>query len=173
VVSLAIPVAIGAGSLAFRKLAPRGLSFLRSRGFRGFRARPIIRAAAGSIGVAALAGAVTEGIVRGAPAVIRIREREQPMQQALARRSTQTPVRRGQIVTAGPVPVTFVKRWTACEAQFAIDDQGVRWVWRPRLGIWKRIRNTRNIVISGKDLRRAKRLVRISKRLNKMRQQLR
>lgn len=107
-----------------------------------------------------------------APFISRPR-REEPVAQAPMRRPSQAPVRRGTIVTPGPVPVTFVKSWRACEALFAIDDQGVRWVWRPKLGIWKRIRVTRNIVISGKDLRRAKRLVRISKRLNKMRTQLR
>lgn len=95
------------------------------------------------------------------------------MAQVPARQPGQVPVRRGQIVTPGPVPVEFVKSWQACAALFAIDTQGVRWVWRPKLGIWKRIRNTRNIVISGKDIRRARRLVRISKRLNKMRTQIR
>lgn len=170
--SLALTGGTLAAGFAFRRLAPRGLSFLRRRGFAGFRARPIIRATVGAVGVGALTTAATEGVIRGSRLLLQ-RSEEEPMQRQLARRPGPPPERRGTIVTAGPVPVTFVKRWRACEAEFGIDTQGVRWVWRPRLGIWKRIRATRNIVISGKDLRRARRLVRISKRLNNMRKSLR
>jgi len=173
VVSLAIPVGLAVGGLAFRRLLPRGFAFLRQRGLRGFRAGQVIRAGAPAVGLGLAASAATELAVRGTgEAISRLRERNN-MAMAPIGRFPQAPVRRGTIVTPGPVPVEFVRTWQACAALFAIDDQGQRWVWRPRLGIWKRIRNTRNIVISGKDLRRAKRLVRISKRLNKMRTQLR
>ena len=172
-VSLALPIGVAVGGFAFRRLAPRGFSFLRRRGLRGLRARQIIRAGGPAIGLGLAASAGTELAVSGARAGFEAIQRRGRMSMAPTRRYPQAPVRRGTIVTPGPVPVTFVRQWQACAALFAIDDQGQRWVWRPKLGIWKRIRNTRNIVISGKDLRRAKRLVRISKRLNKMRTQLR
>jgi hypothetical protein len=35
-------------------------------------------------------------------------------------------------------------------------------------GVWKRVRVTHNIVISSKDIRRARKLVRTSERLNKL-----
>jgi len=92
---------------------------------------------------------------------------------SMVRRAPQPPMRRDVVVTPGPVPVQFVKTWQACAAIFGIDSEGKRWVWRPKLGIWKRIRVTRNIVISGKDVRRARRLVSISKRLNKLRAKIR
>lgn len=152
---------------------PLALRFVRERGFRGLRARQILRPAvtlAASTGLAAGAAVLGTAAVRVATDRNGNGGQPMPLQQPSPGRM---PVRRGQIVTPGPVPVEFVKSWQACAALFAIDTQGVRWVWRPKLGIWKRIRNTRNIVISGKDIRRARRLVRISKRLNKMRTQIR
>lgn len=172
-VSLAIAGGTLLGGLAFRRFAPQALRFIGRRGVRAFGSRQIQRAGAGALAVGVAGGLATEALVRGVESVRQGRPEEMAQVLAPRRPSSQVPVRRGQIVTPGPVPVEFVKTWQACAALFAIDDQGVRWVWRPRLGIWKRIRNTRNIVISGKDLRRAKRLVRISKRLNAMRKQLR
>jgi len=173
VVSLAIPLGIAVGGLAFRRFAPRGFRFVAGRGLRAFRARQIQGATAGAAAIGVGAGLATEALVSGVPRALEAIRRDDPMQNGISRRPSRLPVRRGQSVTPGPVPVEFVKSWRACEALFAIDDQGHRWVWRPKLGIWKRIRVTRNIVISGKDIRRARRLVRISKRLNKMRAQIR
>lgn len=172
-VSLALTAGTVAGGLAFRRFAPGfGRAFARS-GFRSLRSRQVIRAGAASTAVGVGASFATEGVVRGITSGVQALRRNGQVSTVPVRRFPQAPVRRGTIVTPGPVPVQFVKQWQACAALFAIDDQGHRWVWRPKLGIWKRIRNTRNIVISGKDLRRARRLVRISKRLNKMRTSLR
>lgn len=86
----------------------------------------------------------------------------------------QTPARRiPDIVIGGTGPVTFVKSWRAGDAIFAIDSEGKRWAWRPKLGIWKRTRVFNNIVISRKDVFRARRLIRTSKRLNAIRKGLR
>ncbi len=172
-ISLAITTGVAVGGLAFRRFAPGlGRAFAR-RGFAALRGRQAIRAAAGGVGVGLVASVATEGAFRLAGEVIRPSRTEVVRVAPSRGRLPQAPMRRDTVITPGPVPVTFVKSWQACEAIFAIDSQGQRWVWRPKLGIWKRIRNTRNIVISGKDLLRAKRLVRISKRLNKMRTQLR
>jgi len=78
------------------------------------------------------------------------------------------PVIVGQVVTEGPFPIAFVKMWQAGLATFAIDSEGRRWVFRNKLGIWKRVRATRNIVISGKDFQRARRIIRVTNRLVKM-----
>jgi len=84
------------------------------------------------------------------------------------------PARRpADIVVGGQGPVTFVKMWRAGEAIFAIDSEGKRWAFRPKLGIWKRTRVFTNIVISRKDVFRARRLIRTSKRLNAIRKGLR
>ena len=69
-------------------------------------------------------------------------------------------------------PVQFVKQWQAGAATFAIDNEGRRWVFRVKLGYWKRVKVVRNIVISGKDMYRARRLIRVSRRLQTMRHQL-
>jgi len=171
-----VPLLLG-GIVAGRIIGARGvpfaLRFLSRRGFRGFRARQVLRPAAG---LALTGGVAAGGTILGARFLNGNGGNGMAIPgQSLApgRSLPRPPMRQGQVVTPGPVPVEFVKSWQACAAIFAIDSQGQRWVWRPKLGIWKRIRNTRNIVISGKDLRRAKRLVRISKRLNKMRTQLR
>lgn len=74
--------------------------------------------------------------------------------------------------TVGGFPVRFVKSWQAGAATFAIDTEGRRWVFRNKLGIWKRVKVVRNIVISGKDMYRARRLIRVSRRLQTMRHQL-
>jgi len=165
----------GAALVAPRAIrgAPGAFRFIIQRGPRALRARQILRPLTGAVVAGTGAAGVAFGVSQGIDAVQARRRREEPMSMAPRGQPTRLPVRRGQIVTPGPVPVEFVKSWQACAALFAIDTQGVRWVWRPKLGIWKRIRNTRNIVISGKDIRRARRLVRISKRLNKMRTQIR
>jgi len=172
-VSLAVIAGTTLGGLAFKRFSPSGFRFLARRGLRGFRARGIQRAAVGSVAVGVGGGLATDLAVRGIQSIRIPLPRRQEVDMAPIRRPAGPPMRRDTVVTPGPVPVQFVKTWQACAAFFAIDTQGVRWVWRPRLGIWKRIRVTRNIVISGKDIRRARRLVRISKRLNKMRQQIR
>ncbi len=78
------------------------------------------------------------------------------------------------ITAAGPVQ--FVKFWRAPRipsgALFAMDNTGKRWVWKPTQNRWKAIRQTRNIIISGRDLRAAEKLVRVSARLNKVRHRM-
>jgi len=74
----------------------------------------------------------------------------------------------GQVVTQGPFPIQFIRVWQAGFATFAMDTEGRRWVFRTKLGIWKRVRVRRNIVISGKDIDRARRLIRTTNRLTKM-----
>lgn len=69
-------------------------------------------------------------------------------------------------------PVTLVKVWRAGLATFAIDNEGRRWAFRNKLGIWKRVPVRRNIVISGKDILRAKRLIRKSRQLQTIRHEL-
>ena len=172
-----VSLAIKAGALVVPRAvrgAPGVFRFIVARGPRALRARQILRPLVG-LGVT---GAVAAGgTILATQLVSQDRQKNGQIgsgfKEAPRLPAQRMPVRRGQIVTPGPVPVEFVKSWQACAALFAIDTQGVRWVWRPKLGIWKRIRNTRNIVISGKDIRRARRLVRISKRLNKMRTQIR
>ncbi len=67
------------------------------------------------------------------------------------------------------VPVKF---WRAGAALFALDTLGKRWVWIPTQGRWKKVKVVRNIVISGKDITRARRLIRTSRRLQTIRHQL-
>lgn len=74
-------------------------------------------------------------------------------------------------IAPGALP-QIVKTWQAGAALFAMDNTGQRWVWIVRQFRWKRIRNTRNIVISGKDMRRARKIISASKRLNDMRTRL-
>jgi len=78
-----------------------------------------------------------------------------------------------QLTAPGTVhPVTLVKVWRAGLATFAIDNEGRRWAFRNKLGIWKRVPVRRNIVISGKDILRAKRLIRKSRQLQTIRHEL-
>lgn len=78
-----------------------------------------------------------------------------------------------QLTAPGTVhPVTLVKVWKAGLATFAIDNEGRRWAFRNKLGIWKRVPVRRNIVISGKDILRAKRLIRKSRQLQTIRHEL-
>lgn len=85
----------------------------------------------------------------------------------------QVPIRPGLDVRVSMAPpVQFVRIWQAGLATFAIDMEGRRWVFRNKLGIWKRCPYRRNIVISGKDIMRAKRLVRKSRQLQRLRHQL-
>lgn len=171
-VSLALPLGIAALSLATRRFAPGLLARFTGAGIRQARFVPGVRGGLSAVAAGSGGFAVEEAIDRliqpGGPQMPLTTTALAPVSAFPA-----PPVRTGTVVTPGPVPVVFVKAWQAGMALFAIDSQGVRWVWRPKLGIWKRIRATRNIVISGKDLRRARRLVRISKRLVKMRQSLR
>ena len=74
-------------------------------------------------------------------------------------------------VAPGALP-QIVKTWQAGAALFAMDNTGQRWVWVIKQNRWKRIRNTRNIVISGKDMRRARKIISASTRLNDMRHRL-
>ena len=96
-----------------------------------------------------------------------------PVMQQVAPPMRAPAVRPADVVIGGQGPVTFVKMWRAGEAVFAIDSEGKRWAWRPKLGIWKRTRVFNNIVISRKDVFRARRLIRTSKRLNAIRKGLR
>ena len=119
-----------------------------------------------TVGIAAIGGAAFEGagaLVREFPD-INFGQTQLPSGPA---------VRPADIVIGGQGPVTFVKSWQAGEALFAIDSEGKRWAWRPKLGIWKRTRVFTNIVISRKDVFRARRLIRTSKRLNAIRKGLR
>ncbi len=165
----------GGGFLARKALSRDRLGrfsrFVRGAGFKS-RLGSGTKAVASTIGLGA-AFEFGASLARPPAPVIRIPERSAPMPNFPVRRAPQPPMRRDVVVTPGPVPVQFVKQWQACAALFGIDDQGHRWVWRPKLGIWKRIRVTRNIVISGKDVRRARRLVAVSKRLNKLRAKIR
>jgi len=90
----------------------------------------------------------------------------------LAGPSSAPALRPADLVVGQQGPVQFVKMWQAGAAIFAIDSEGKRWAWRPKLGIWKRTRVFTNIVISRKDVFRARRLVRVSKRLNAIRKSI-
>ncbi len=134
----------------------------RRRGLGGRSARDILT----TVGIAAVGGAAFEGagaLVREFPEI----------DINLGGRPTGPAVRPADVVIGGQGPVTFVKGWQAGEAIFAIDSEGKRWAWRPKLGIWKRTRVFNNIVISRKDVFRARRLIRTSKRLNAIRKGLR
>jgi len=139
-------VGLGArvGALGLRRGAGRIAGFVRSRGF----------------GRAAGAGAAFGG---AEIAVSQIFGGDQ---------DTMGTTRGRTMTTVGGFPVRFVKSWQAGAATFAIDTEGRRWVFRNNLGIWKRVKVVRNIVISGKDMYRARRLIRVSRRLQTMRHQL-
>jgi len=79
-----------------------------------------------------------------------------------------------QAVGAGIVGPLFIpaKFWQAGAATFALDTEGRRWVWIPTQNRWKKVKVVRNIVISGKDITRARRLIRVSRRLQTIRHKL-
>lgn len=164
------PIISGVG----RPLIPLGLTVGRiAIGRLGRRAGGLLRSVPGGRLIGA--GLAVGGIAELAQQAIGLFEGEAqagfPMQQ---RAPAGAPaVRPADIVVGGQGPVSFVKMWRAGEAIFAIDSEGKRWAFRPKLGIWKRTRVFTNIVISRKDVFRARRLIRTSKRLNAIRKGLR
>lgn len=64
-----------------------------------------------------------------------------------------------------------LKSWSTPTTTFVLTTTGL-WVFQPKTGTWIRARRYTNIVISSKDIYRAKRLVRTSVRLSKLRHRL-
>jgi len=164
-------LSLGAGAWRFwRGLGPAGRRALLRAGPAGLRSAQVRTVATQA---ATLAGAVAglpalAGLVSPALPIILPGEGLAPMPHQLPAIPAPAPVIVGQVVTQGPFPVQFVKIWQAGLATFAIDSEGRRWVFRNKLRIWKRVRVTRNIVISGKDFQRARRIIRVTNRLVKM-----
>lgn len=168
--------AIGALAGVVRTLGPFGIRYVTSNFMRTgpsvLRSRQVIQAGLFGTGAAAVQYGVTQVIEKVDEMVSPVMTPNGGIGAVTQRTFPSAPQTVGQIVTPGPVPVTFVRAWRAGAALFAIDSEGRRWAWRPKLGIWKRTRVYRNIVISTKDISRARRLVRTSKRLNALRKSL-